>query len=281
MARLPTIRSERFSVSIKINGKPHKIFQIVFHSGKKSGETHNLITFPYFSNSKGLLSRLTFPSGKITTPSISLLPEGKVTSHLVKYSHPIDGVAHFSGDGKIITSIKNKSKRLDVSHGHMFTIQMQGIQEFKLREGAKKLNDKRIDLDFEFKDGVPEALKFVGWWFKATDIKGTINENVPKQPHFAFREQDGSFKESGFVISPPEDSPLAEFAMLISCQPIPRMDIDGKPMFSFIGGFDELNKIDEDMHFLGCIYPAAEYDNLLKTLGSADLALKNPLEVSK
>lgn len=277
MAKLPTIRSERFSISIKINDETYKIFQIVFHSGNKSRETYNLITFPYFSEPKGLLSRLTFPANKVTAPSLSFIPEGRVTSHLVKYSHPIDGNAHFSGDGKIITSIKNKSKRLDVSHGHMFTIQMQGIQSFELREGEKKLNDKRIDLDFEFSNGIPEAVKFIGWWLKATDIKGNINEKLPKQPHFAFREQNGSFKETGFIISPPENSPLGDFALLVSCQSIPKLNVEGKPMFSFIGGFDENNRIDQDLHFLGCVYPASDYDNLLKTIGSADLILKNPL----
>ncbi|MBI5151782.1 MAG: hypothetical protein HZA34_04410 [Candidatus Pacebacteria bacterium] len=276
MSKLPTIRSERFAVSLKINDRIHKIFQIVFHTGKTSGKTHNLVTFPYFSDSKGLLSRLTFPAQKLSTLSISLLPEGKVTSHLVKYSHPMDGVAHFSGDGKIITSIKNQSRRLDVSHGHMFTIQMQGIEEFELRDGNKKFGDKRIDLDFEFKDGSPEAVKFVGWWFKATDLKGKINEDIPKQPHFAFREPDGTLKETGFVISPQEKSPLADFAMLLSCQAIPKMDDIGKPKFSFIGGFDQTNKIDQDMHFLGCIYPAEGYKNLLKSIGSADFTPKNP-----
>ncbi len=158
---------------------------------------------------------------------------------------------------------------------------MQGLDEFELRDGDKKFNNKRIDLDFEFDGEVPEALKFIGWWFRVTDIKGTINENIPKQPHFAIREQDGTFKEIGFVISPPENSPLADFAMLISCQTIPRMDDLGNPKFSFIGGFDQSNTLDQDMHFLGCIYPADSYENLLTSIGSADLTPKSPLEVSQ
>ncbi len=276
MAMLPTIRSERFCVSLKISNNPHKIFQIVFHTGKKSTNTHVLITFPYFSESNGLLSRLTFPAKRINVPSISLLPEGKVTSHLIKYSHPIDGLAHFSGDRKIITSIRNQSKRLDVSHGHMFTIQMQGLESFKLREGKKKADNKKIDLDFEIKDGIPEAVKFIGWWFKATELKGTINEDLPKQPHFAFREPDGTFRETGFVISPPEDSPIADFIMLVSCQPIPKLNETNQPNFSFIGGFDAVNDIQQDNHFLGCIYPAEGYEKLLKSIGSADLAPDSP-----
>lgn len=278
MTRLPTIRSEKFSVSVKVNGNPHKIFQIVFHTGINSGNTYVLVGFPYFSNSKGLLSRLTFPANNRTIPSISLLPEGKVTSHLVKYNHPLDGNTHFSGDGKIITTMRNQSKRLDVSQGHMFTIQIQGIHKFKLREGKKELNEKRIDLDFDFKDGVPESLKFVGWWFKAIDLKGTVNPNVPLEPKFGFKEPNGSIKETGFVISPPESSPLSEFVMLVSCQPIPKIDKDREAVFSFIGGFDRVNDIKQDLHFLVCIYPAKDFNKLSHILKSVDFNPPNPLE---
>ena len=278
MVKLPTIRSKTFSVSVKVGGTPHKIFQIMFHSGTNSRNTYAMIGFPYFSDSKGLLSRLTFPANKRSAPSISLLPEGKVTSHLVKYSHPLDGNTHFSGDGKIITTIRNQSKRLDIGQGHMFTIQIQGIHKFTLREGDKKLDKNRIDLDFEFKDGVPEALKFVGWRFKATDLKGTINASIPAEPKFGFRDPDGNIRETGFVISSPENFPLSEFVILISCQPIPKIDKDREAVFSFIGGFDKVNDIQKDFHFLTCIYPAKDFNKLSTVLESADFNPPVPLK---
>lgn len=277
MAKLPTLRSKKFPVSVKISGKPHKIFQIVFHSGIKDSNTYNLITFPYFSKSKGLLSRIAFPAKKINVPRISLLPQGKVTSHLVKYSHPLDGMAHFSGDGKIITTLRNKSKRLDISHGHMFTIQMQNIEAFVFREKDKKSNKNRVDLDFEFKDGIPEALKFTGWWYKATDLKGKRDPKMSPQPHFSFVDSKGNRGRTGFIISPPETSVLSEFVMLLSCQPIPKLDKKKTSVFSFIGGFDDVKDINKEMYFLGCTYPADNYENLLQSIGSVDFKPKNPL----
>lgn len=281
MTKLPTIRSKTFSISVKVNGAPHKIFQIVFHSGTNSRNTYAMIGFPYFSDSKGLLSRLTFPANRKSSPSISLLPEGKITSHLVKYSHPLDGNTHFSGDGKIITTIRNQSRELNVSHGHMFTIQIQGIDKFTLREGAKKLDKNRIDLDFEFKDGIPDALKFVGWWFKVTELKGKVDASIPPNPKFGFREPDGSIKETGFVVSPPENHPLSEFVMLISCRPIPKIDQMREAVFSFIGGFDKVNDIRKDFHFLACIYPAKDFNKLSTILESIDFNPKNPLAKNK
>ena len=273
MTKLPTLRSKSFSVSVKTKGKPHKIFQIVFQSGKKSGNTYIFVNFPYFSKTKGLLSRVVFPANDRTAKSLSLIPDGKVTTHLIKFNHPLDGNSHFSADGKILTKIRNQSSRLDNSIGHLFTIQIQNPEAFRLRED-KKLNSERTDVEFNFNESEgPEALKFIGWWFKATDLKGVINPNLPLEPKFGFRDPDGKIREIGFVISPPEDNPLNEYALLISCQPMQRIDKKRKSLFSFIGGFDKEKNLESDLHFLACIYPTENYNKFLKTIGSVDFDL--------
>lgn len=275
--KLPTIRSERFIISVKVAGNLHKIFQIVFFTGKNSGNTYSMVTFPYFSKSKGLLSRVTFPANQKTADSISLIPEGKVTSHLAKYTHPLDGNSHFSGDGKIYTKIRNQSKRLDSSIGHFFTIQVQGVEEFKLREDKKNLTQSKTDIDFDFIDEIPEAIKFVAYWVKATDLKGNINSSQPKKPIFVFREKDGTLSDAGFVLSPPEDSKLKDFSLLLTCRKIPILNPNNLATFSFIGGFDEKQQLAEDLHFLTCTYPAEEYEELEKQIGSIDFNPLNPL----
>jgi len=40
LAKLPTIRSELFTVSVKNQNETHKIFQILFHNGSNSKNTH-------------------------------------------------------------------------------------------------------------------------------------------------------------------------------------------------------------------------------------------------
>jgi hypothetical protein len=62
---------------------------------------------------------------------------GKVTSHLVKYSHHPDGRAHFSQDGKILTAIKRQSIALDRQNGHMFTLYIQGLHALDVARTAK------------------------------------------------------------------------------------------------------------------------------------------------
>lgn len=274
--KLPTIRSERFAVAVRRNGTSYKIFQIVFHTGRDSGSTHILIDFPYFTKTQGLLSRSALPANQSNSFNLSLLPEGRVTTKRIKYSHPMSGKAHFSGDGQIIKKLENQSKRLDATHGHLATIQVQGIEDFQIRMD-KKLGPKKTDLDFEFTDDITGALKFVIWWSKVTDIKGILDRSQPLKPQFGFRDADSKIREQGFIVSPPVETPIEDFAMLVSCQGIPLIKADGSSALSFIGGFDEDKDPAKDLHFLACIYPPEDFDSLLKQLGSVDFNPKNPL----
>ena len=54
-------------------------------------------------------------------------PTYRITSHLVKYSHHVDGRAHFSQGGKILTAIKRQSMALDKQYGHIFSLLVQGL----------------------------------------------------------------------------------------------------------------------------------------------------------
>jgi hypothetical protein len=74
------------------------IFQIMF---LRDGSL--IVNFPYGRHSKGLLSICNIPAGQATA-QISLVQQGKCTSHKIKYTHHRDGRAHFSQDGKISTA---------------------------------------------------------------------------------------------------------------------------------------------------------------------------------
>ena len=81
---------------------------------------------------------------------------------------------------------------------------------------------------------------------------------------------DGTISEFGFVISPPETSTLNEYVLLISCRGIPILNTEVESVFTFIGGFSESRKIEDDQTFLVCSYPADDYEKLLKKIGSID-----------
>jgi hypothetical protein len=116
------IRAERVVCAVRAGQLRVKAFQVVFH---KDGSF--FISFPYFRHRTGILSISSIPANGLRESQVNLEHGGKVTSHLVKYSHHVDGRAHFSQDGKVFTAIKRQSISLDNQHGHIFSLLIQGL----------------------------------------------------------------------------------------------------------------------------------------------------------
>lgn len=77
------------------------------------------VQWPYFRQRSGILADARFRDGRLGG-TYDLEKIGRSTSHLVKFSHHIDGNAHFSQDGRVKTAIRRKSFRLDGPLGHLF-----------------------------------------------------------------------------------------------------------------------------------------------------------------
>ena len=101
------------------------------------------VNFPYYKHKQGIAGHFKFPAN-LYSHNLNLIKEGKVTSHLVKYSHHPDGEAHFSQDGRVLTTIKKKSLRLCEVDDHIFTVLFQGISNFSYA-------DRKRDIGHSFK----------------------------------------------------------------------------------------------------------------------------------
>lgn len=264
-----SFQSEKFVIKVTINNESYKIFQIIF--GKKDGSL--FVNFPYYQNSEGLVSLINFP-GNINLPAdLSLVPGGKVTSHLVKYSHHPDGRVHFSQSGKVLTKVKKQSIPLSYMEGHIFTIKLQGLNEFVKVDQKEhtKNTDKQIILNYNFSKP-PQAIKFVGRWYSRTNLIKRIKGKVtgPKVPC----ETDDGKKYIGFLITHPFKHIDQNYVLLLVCEEIPIIDKNRESALTFIGGFDHpdiLNDLTKDTTFLALLYPASNYDELIKQIGSIDL----------
>lgn len=126
VSQLVPLWASHHVVAIKTRSSHAKILQIAWGS-----DGTIMVHLPYYKHADGLLSIATMPAGNGTPLQVSLEDAGKVTSHRVKYSHHIDGRAHFSQDGKILTKIKKQSVPLATLSGHVFTAQAQGLQDFE------------------------------------------------------------------------------------------------------------------------------------------------------
>lgn len=262
-------RSLKFRVHVKYHGKLFEIFQVVFHLSKSTQKFQIFVIFPKFISSRGLVSKVTFPANKKKVNKLSLVPGGKTTSHLVKYSHAEDGYAHFSQDKKVYGNvIYNQSNPLTDTTDHLFTIQISGLDGFTSPTTSKRKDIKITDLDFELKEE-QKAIKFTGWWYNVKNIR--VNQKS-SGPLAQMKMNDGTYKK-GFLISLPDGSKYKQYFLFLAGELIPLFSKKKQSLLTFIGGFDKkiiANDLSKDMNFLSFIYPASDYKKLLKKINTID-----------
>ena len=121
------LKSQRYVFAFEIDGHCHKIAQMICE--RRDGGF--FVAFPYLKQGGGQVCLGTLAPDRTYPGSYDLRDGGKVTAHLVKYSHHADGEVHFSQDGKVFTNIRKHGVPLRSATGHMFTIQAQGIEAFE------------------------------------------------------------------------------------------------------------------------------------------------------
>lgn len=129
---------------------------------------------PYFISSAGLVGECEAVVDEKMNGQIRLGEVGVTTSHLVKYSHPIDGRAYFSQDGKIYTRIRRQSFRLDTAYGHLFEFHLFGLSSFAtIAPGEER--KKRVYLPFATLSAA-HAATLVGEWIPKTRLRQWAHE---------------------------------------------------------------------------------------------------------
>lgn len=263
------LRAERFVFSVEAVGIRRKVFQCQF--ARRDGSI--FINFPYYRHTTGIVSQVSWPA-KQPTATLSLEPGGKVTSHLVKYSHHTDGRAHFSQDSKVRTLVKKEAVQLDDIEGHFFTLHVQGISNFDevaRRDFGTPPNSRRHPVNFSFTRTAPDAVKFVARihttrWLKKHSAEGQL------QPVAQLVGPDGN-SVRGFICSTPLGNPGQDRCLVISCEAWPRLDVSCDSLLLFVGGFDSGANMDnpaQSVSFLAMSYPAKNFEDLRRRLGSID-----------
>ncbi len=152
-------RFAEFNIVAVSGGQLHRVAKVVFR--KRDGSI--FVMFPSFAHNEGLVGELSMKAGALSA-SYGLAEFGRVAGHLVKYSHHPDGRAHFSQDGLVRTEIKRQSVALDRWQPHMFTIQVEGLENF----APPSVNDKTPALFLKI-EGNPRGIKIVGVGTPSTD----------------------------------------------------------------------------------------------------------------
>jgi hypothetical protein len=246
------IRAERIVCTVRAGQLRVKAFQIVFH---KDGSF--FISFPYFRHRTGLLSISSIPANSSREAQVNLEYGGKVTSHLVKYSHHVDGRAHFSQDRKIFTAIKRQSIALDKQHGHIFSLLIRGLNA--LDPARDELQSaKRAAIEFAMEPAA--AIKFVGRWFDVNAMRFS-NPTPTIGPIVPGLDPDGNRTDQIFTASPYAN---VRQVLAISCVPTPALGPEPE-IFLFYGGFSSreiMTDPTKEAGFLTFVYPVVDAEKL-------------------
>lgn len=255
-------RFKSFDIVANALGVPRRLAKVEF-----GGDGSVYIFFPGFADTSGIVCRAVMRAGVSGQTILDLKDNGRVTSHLVKYAHHPDGRAHFSQTGKVKTEIRRQSVPLHKQRGHLFTIQVQDFTSFPRLPYPRK-----AQLTFNLLENV-RALKITGWRYHFSDLKypeGVTPVGSPKGIHTS----DGVTRV-GLFVCPPEGAPFDDVALFLAVEEIPWLSEDKVAHLLFLGGFDNAaTALDHsvDTEFLAFAYPCSDFQKLVETIGSIDLA---------
>ena len=247
------VQSDSHIVTVVSKGIKYKLFQIKF--GNK-GDIY--VNFPYYKHSHGIVARATLPPN---ATSVNLADEAGVTSHRIKFSHHMDGNAHFSQSGKVMTKIRNRSVPLRELNGHLFTVSLQNITHFDEAKGAKYnhgCSPERSVITFDATSNEFDGLKFVASWQSLDEFAKGFPQPIKEDrigPKFIYKGNPVSF---GFFLGPSQQNPMIGHVLSLRMHAIPKLSNQNESLLTFLGGFDSnIRNSDpsKDYHFLALMYP--------------------------
>lgn len=252
------LHSTKYVVTCITNQQSKKIFQIGFTRSDSS----LYISLPYFNPCEGIVGIGTL-TPEMTFPATFKVGEKfPATSHSVKYSHHPTGRAHFSLTGKVKSSVGRQSIPLNITNGHVFTVMVQGLDQFKdTVPGEDQKKDRRIIPYRSDRDDI-SALKFVGHIWPEIELARRLLTSTAKSPWLRLVSKDGSVKQ-GILLSTPIHNNGHRSFIVMSLEHIPHISKDRDFMACLLGGFDDPKTgYDHSVEtsFLLAMYPAPNAD---------------------
>jgi len=247
----------------------HQICQIIF--SKKDGSI--FVSTPYFGSGSGVVTSASIGSGPPFT--ISLNEGGKVTSHLVKFSHHPDGRVHFSQAGKVKTEIHRTSFPLATTIGEVFDLHIYHPTGFASLDLAKRKTD-RVYLRNVFRGGLPTAITVVGKWRRKASIEANTDPPTGVVPPVTTMKHRKTGAESVVsLLGQPAGWPLTDHILMLTCYPTTPLENITETTMILIGGWDphEVPESGIEVKQTGCLvwmYPQLEPEKLAARIGSID-----------
>lgn len=228
-----------------------KVCQITFHRGSI------FVQFTYFGDTTGLaavLRPIRQPDGQWM---MDIGASGQVAPALVKYSHPPDGNAHFSQDGKVVSVLRRQSFPLTTGQGHLFQLDAIHPTTFEaLNPGQERAN--RLYAPFYFADRVPDSIGLAAMCWPFTRLIDLIPPGGQLGPLETMVHYRTGRNFRAFYVAPPEPAPPTH-VLLVNVGPTPLPAGAREPVLIFQGGWDvDVEAKIEPGECLAFMYPITE-----------------------
>jgi hypothetical protein len=239
---------------------------------RRDGSFH--VVFPSFDAVAGLIAECTMPAGPPPT-EVSLTQRGRVTQHLVKYSHHESGIVQFSQTGKIRSEVRRRGSPLAGFEGHLWTTQIQGVGSLRLstRPRITPIDQRNQTITFDFQYPTNDAYKLTAFVYPGDRLGDRLGPDT-RGPQVAAVSLDGTSRPA-FLLAAPVGWKAEKRAIVLTCEAIPPLTSEPGSHLTFIGGFDGPSIVDDlsaSTSFLALSYPCSDYDRFRRIIGTVDLS---------
>jgi hypothetical protein len=261
--RITALSRATYVVGVETPTGKYKLFQII---RRKDGSL--LVPFPYYSNESAQLiegklkANETYPNG--------LTVCGPVATSRVKYTHHLDGEAHFSQDGKILTRVRKRANPLPDCAGHLFTVQLQGLHDFAYLSERDLKKHERAYVCLRYKREL-SSLKIVAHLYTLAQFRSRMSiTSSNSSPWFRLCVENRTIPAVLLSVG----QPGAVRLLSLSFEEIPTVSPGKQSIFTFMGGFDPPTiTLDnsKESSFLMLISPAGDdTSEAIRKLGTVD-----------
>lgn len=261
---ISVFRNEKFIIAAETPSGKFKLFQIL------CGRDGTIfVPFPYYEHSSAQLSEETMEAGRKFPSDLSV--SGPLTLHRVKYTHHVDGEAHFSQDGKILTKIRRRANALPSHGGHIFTVQLQGLADFQRLKDSDLAKKDRVVVCMRL-ESEPTSLKLVAHLYPASALSQRMSSPVDCGPWIRVVRDQRMFAAAILAVGD-SANPIGRL-LTLSFEEVPTVFSNQPSGLSFIGGFDAPETAfdhTKDTSFLVLISPAANLPEATQRFGTVDL----------
>jgi hypothetical protein len=228
------VRLYRAPRAVIVVGSLAARFQILDVIFSKDGSL--MVLFPHLDLAPGIVSRATIPAAPPFT--VHLEPQGRVTGHVVKYSHHQSGKAHFSLTAKTTSEVGRMSIPLSAENVLIFRAHVYFPNGFAEWKPDKQATD-RVYLPTIFNPNLPTAITIQASWRRKQFLVDRLDRKDGELGPIArvFDKAENRLSQL-FLLGQPAGSPYPDHILAIEVvETMPLAEV-GSSSLIFIGGLD-------------------------------------------